>query len=57
MNPYLQYMYSYPHKTAYGPLTGVNLKDYGERLSGNGHGLYLHLPFVRQNVDTAICFL
>ena len=45
MNPYLQYMYSYPHKTAYGPLTGVNLKDYGERLSGNGHGLYLHLPF------------
>lgn len=45
MNPYLQYMYSYPHKTAYGPLAGVNLKDYGERLSGKGHGLYLHLPF------------
>ncbi|MCI8664329.1 MAG: coproporphyrinogen III oxidase family protein [Hungatella sp.] len=45
MNPYIQYMYSYPHKTAYGPLFGVNLKDYRERLGGPGHGLYLHLPF------------
>lgn len=45
MNPYIQYMYSYPHKTAYGPLVGVNLKDYAKRLSGSGHGLYLHIPF------------
>lgn len=45
MNPYIQYMYSYPHKTAYGALSGVNLKDYAQRLSGSGHGLYLHIPF------------
>lgn len=45
MNPYIQYMYSYPHKTAYRPLTGVNLKDYADRLKGPGHGLYLHIPF------------
>lgn len=45
MNPYLQYMYSYPHKTAYRPLQGVNLTDYGHRLRGPGHGLYLHVPF------------
>ena len=45
MNPYIQYMYSYPHKTAYRHLTGVNLKDYKERLGGPGHGLYLHIPF------------
>lgn len=45
MNPYVQYMYSYPHKTAYRPLEGISLKDYGERLAGTGHGLYLHIPF------------
>ena len=45
MNPYIQYMYSYPHKTAYGPLTGIKLKDYAGFLSGEGHGLYLHIPF------------
>lgn len=45
MNPYIQYMYSYPHKTAYRPMTGVNLKDYACRLKGTGHGLYLHIPF------------
>lgn len=45
MNPYIQYMYSYPHKTAYRPLEGVRLEDYISVLSGKGHGLYLHLPF------------
>lgn len=45
MNPYLQYMYSYPHKTAYGPLDGVNLTHRAQDLSGGGHSLYLHLPF------------
>ncbi len=44
-NPYIQYMYSYPHKTAYRPLAGVNLRDYGQRFAGAGHGLYLHVPF------------
>ncbi len=45
MNPYVQYMYSYPHKTAYRPLKGVYLKDYASVLAGKGHGLYLHIPF------------
>ena len=45
MDPYLQYMYSYPHKTAYRPLHNVNMRDYMENLAGEGHSLYLHLPF------------
>lgn len=45
MNPYIQYMYSYPHKTAYRTLQGVSLREYASRLSGSGHGLYLHIPF------------
>lgn len=47
MNPYLQYMYSYPHKTAYGPLDGISLRDHVSCLKGPGHGLYVHLPFCR----------
>ena len=45
MNPYLQYMYSYPHKTAYGPLYGVRLEQYADRLSGSENSLYFHIPF------------
>ncbi|MEZ3492067.1 MAG: STM4012 family radical SAM protein [Lachnospiraceae bacterium] len=45
MKPYIQYMYSYPHKTAYRPLKGVYLRDYASVLAGKGHGLYLHIPF------------
>lgn len=45
MNPYIQYMYSYPHKTAYRPLKGIRLEDYAPMLAGKGHGLYLHIPF------------
>ena len=45
MNRYLQYMYSYPHKTAYRQLENVNLRDYFFNLEGEGHSLYLHLPF------------
>lgn len=44
-NRYTQYMYSYPHKTAYGPLEGISLSDRISCLSGTGHSLYLHLPF------------
>lgn len=44
-NRYTQYMYSYPHKTAYRPLEGLSLRDYASYLSGPGHGLYLHVPF------------
>ncbi len=45
MNPYVQYMYSYPHKTAYRPLEGVFLEQYAHLLEGHGHGLYVHIPF------------
>lgn len=45
MNPYIQYMYSYPHKTAYRPLDGINLVDCTGMLSGPGRSLYLHIPF------------
>ena len=38
-------MYSYPHKTAYRPLTGIRLADCADSLSGSGCGLYLHIPF------------
>lgn len=46
-NPYEQYMYSYPHKTAYRHLDGISLEAYASCLAGPGHGLYLHLPFCR----------
>ena len=45
MDPYIQYMYSYPHKTAYGPLTGIRWEDYAGRLSGRENSLYIHIPF------------
>jgi len=45
MNPYIQYMYSYPHKTAYRPLSDLPFSEYAPLLSGGGHGLYLHIPF------------
>ncbi len=45
MNPYTQYMYSYPHKTAYRPLPAIPLATYAPFLAGTGHSLYLHLPF------------
>lgn len=57
MNPYIQYMYSYPHKTAYRSLTGVRFCDYASALAGKGHGLYLHIPFASQSVAIAIYFL
>lgn len=44
-NPYEQYMYSYPHKTAYRALQGVHLKDYLGRLAGGENSLYFHIPF------------
>ena len=45
MNPYVQYMYSYPHKTAYRPLEDVYLKEYMHFLKGSENSLYIHLPF------------
>lgn len=45
MNRYLQYMYSYPHKTAYRPLAGIFFEDYAGALAGAANSLYLHIPF------------
>lgn len=43
---YTQYMYSYPHKTAYRPLTNCRLDDYKSRLcQSSANSLYFHIPF------------
>lgn len=44
-NPYVQYMYSYPHKTAYRRLENVHLKDYLPKLARGKSSLYFHIPF------------
>lgn len=44
-NPYIQYMYSYPHKTVYRTLKNISLKDYFPKLSGKENSLYFHIPF------------
>lgn len=42
---YKAYMYSYPHKTAYGKLDDVNLFDYLG--TGDCLDLYVHIPFCK----------
>lgn len=44
-HPYIQYMYSYPHKLAYRVLPKLDLRDYIGRLSGGENSLYFHIPF------------
>lgn len=44
-NPYQQYMYSYPHKTAYASLKNVQLKEYVPYLCRAENSLYFHIPF------------
>lgn len=45
MRRYIQYMYSYPHKTAYRPLEGVSLEDKASLLAERENEWYIHLPF------------
>lgn len=45
MRRYVQYMYSYPHKTAYRPLEGVSLEDRAGLLAERENEWYIHLPF------------
>lgn len=40
-----QYMYSYPHKTAYRKLEGIRFDDYRKYLQGRKNSLYFHIPF------------
>ena len=42
---YTAYMYSYPHKTAYGKLENVDFEDYKGLLAGSRGSLYFHVPF------------
>lgn len=43
---YQQYMYSYPHKTAYRTLEDVDIQDYLPRLrEEQENSLYFHIPF------------
>lgn len=42
---YQQYMYSYPHKTAYAPLARSVAAQYLATLAGKQTDLYLHIPF------------
>ena len=42
---YTQYMYSYPHKTAYRKLNGIVFDDYKHYLQAGKNGLYFHVPF------------
>ena len=44
-NPYVQYMYSYPHKTAYRRLEQVSIGEYLPNLIGRENSLYFHIPF------------
>lgn len=42
---YQQYMYSYPHKTAYRPLENIVFQDYHSHLQTGDNSLYIHIPF------------
>ncbi|WP_280746434.1 MULTISPECIES: STM4012 family radical SAM protein [unclassified Parabacteroides] len=45
---YLQYLYSYPHKTAYQTFTSpVAIANYLEQLTDKKASLYFHIPFCR----------
>ena len=44
-NAYKAYMYSYPHKTAYGKLDNLNLFDYLD--PADGLDIYVHIPFCK----------
>lgn len=42
---YKQYMYSYPHKTAYRDIEDISILDYKDSLEPGKVGLYAHIPF------------
>lgn len=44
-NPYQQYMYSYPHKTAYEYIKQLPVEEYQNKLSKYNTMLYFHIPF------------
>lgn len=44
---YQQYMYSYPHKSAYVLTKRLDISEYQQAFVGEEMGLYLHIPFCR----------
>lgn len=44
-NIYQQYMYSYPHKTAYRQIKEISLEQYKPLLLNQKNSLYFHIPF------------
>lgn len=42
---YRQYMYSYPHKTAYRELENVSFSEVKQRIYEHDTHLYVHMPF------------
>ncbi|MCC7773151.1 coproporphyrinogen III oxidase family protein, partial [Escherichia coli] len=42
---YQQYMYSYPHKTAYRELKNIAFADVKSRIYEHKTHLYIHMPF------------
>ena len=55
---YVDYMYSYPHKTAYRSFPSpVSLVPYLKQVEGQKASLYYIFLFVVINVDIATCFL
>ncbi len=45
LTPYRQYMYSYPHKTAYGQLDSISFNEVSKELVCGDNSLYFHIPF------------
>lgn len=46
LSRYVDYMYSYPHKTAYRPFSSpVSLLPYLEQVKGRNASFYFHIPF------------
>lgn len=44
---YVQYMYSYPHKSTYEAVDRLDLSEFRRAFVGRTMGLYVHIPFCR----------
>lgn len=58
LSRYVDYMYSYPHKTAYRPFSSpVSLFPYLEQVEGRNASLYFHIPFCSHKCGSLFFFL
>lgn len=51
---YRQYMYSYPHKTAYREVENVSFSEVKPRIYEHDTHLYVHMPFVKVAAGSVI---